>query len=132
MTAISDVSADTLTPDGGQRRGRTTVTSRALSRVVCAVTADIFDIAARAVDVDLSDQDGLLALTIRTPVRVDALNGIRPSAVVTETSDAGLLQQVADAQTTIRERVSTLTGSEVVHVTIRVTGIEAGERRRLT
>ena len=132
MTTVPENSAGTLTAEHAQKRGRTIVTPRALNRVVCAVTADLFDIASRAVDVDLSDQNGLLALTIRTPVRVPALNEIRPSAVVPETRDGGLLQRVADAQTTIRERVTALTGSEVVHVTIRVTGIETENESRVT
>jgi hypothetical protein len=132
MITVPDNSAGSLTAEHAQERGRTIVTPRALNRVVCAVTADIFHIASRAVDVDLSDQNGLLALTIRTPVRVTLLNQIRPSAIVPETSDGGLLQRVADAQTTIRERVTALTGSKVVHVTIRVTGIEAENESRVT
>lgn len=129
MTTVPDASVDTLTPENGQERGRTTVTSRALNRVVCAVTAEIFCVKTHTVRVDLSDRNGLLALTIRTPVRVVALNRARQPSVVTRTSDGTLLQRVTDAQTTIRERVSALTGAEVVHVTIRLTGIETEEER---
>lgn len=122
---------DTGTPQDGQLRGRTTVAPRALNSLVCALTADIFNIEARPVRVDLSDRGGLLALTIHTPVRVAALNTTRHSPGVTGASGGTLIQQAANAQTLIRQRVTELTGAEVAHVTIWLSGIDTDEGSRV-
>lgn len=133
MTVVPDRTAHTGTgtPESGLQCGRTTVTSRALNSLVCALTADIFGIAARAVRVDLSDRHGLLAVTIRTPVRVAALTAPGHQPGVAGASGGTLVQQAANAQTMIRGRVTQLAGTQVAHVTIRFTGIDTEEGSRV-
>lgn len=126
MTTILDGAAATARPDNQRERGRTTVAPRALNRLVRAVTADTFGVTARAVHVELSDRNGLLALRVRTPIRVVAL---RQTPADSERSSGTLIQRAADAQTTIRERVTELTGAEIAHVTVWLTGIDAHEGR---
>lgn len=132
MTTVSDVDTDTITPESGQQRGRTTVTPRALNSLASALMAEAFGIAAKAVQVDLSDQNGLLALTIRTPIRVSSLNKVRQRAQIATTRQNTILQRVTDAQTMIQERVTALTGSNVAHVTIRLNGVDTDESRSVT
>lgn len=132
MTTVSDVDTDTITPESGQQRGRTTVTPRALNSLASALMAEAFGIAAKAVQVDLSDQNGLLALTIRTPIRVSSLNKVRQRSQIAKTRQNTILQRVTDAQTMIQERVTALTGSNVAHVTIRLNGVDTDESRSVT
>lgn len=131
MMVVPDRATGTGTPEDRQERGRTTVTPRALNSLVSALTADIFNVAARAVSVNLSDQDGLLALTIRTPVRVVALNTAGQSPRVPGTNGDTLVQLAANAQTMIRQQVTASTGAEVGHVTIWLSGIDTDEGSRV-
>lgn len=112
-------------------RGRTTVAPRALDRLVTAVTADAFGVTAHTVHVQLSDRDGLLALRVRTPIRIVPLERVKQTPGLVETSGGTLLQRAANGQRTIRERVSALTGAEVAHVTVELTGIEIRQERRV-
>lgn len=123
---------DMTGPATERERGRTTVASRALDRLVCAVTADTFGVSARAVHVDLSDRNGLLALQIRTPIRVVSLDRVQQGWAGVERSGGTIIQRAADAQTTIHERVTDLTGAKIAHVTVWLTGIETEEERRVT
>ncbi|GAA4173937.1 hypothetical protein [Gryllotalpicola koreensis] len=111
--------------------GRTTVAPRALDRVVSAVTADTFGVTARAVQVQLSDREGLLTLHVRTPIRVVSLERVRQTPELVETGGGTLLRQGEDGQKTIRERVSALTGAQVAHVTVELTGIQIRPEKRV-
>jgi uncharacterized alkaline shock family protein YloU len=112
-------------------RGRNTVTSRAVGRVVSAVTAEAFGVTAREVRADLADQDGLLAVHVRTPVRIVPLNRIRATPAVAESGGGTLLEQAAAAQEGIRDRVSELTGAGIARVVVELTGIDIREERRV-
>jgi uncharacterized alkaline shock family protein YloU len=131
MTATSDLLTDSVRPQEVGDRGRTTVSPRALERVVSAVTADTFGVTARAVHVNLSDRGGLLALEIRTPVRVASLDRVTQHPAVVETSGGTLIQRTSDAQTEILQRVSELSGAHIAHITVRLTGIDAQEEGRV-
>jgi hypothetical protein len=111
--------------------GRTTVAPRALLRVVSAVTADLFGIAARAVRVDLSDRDGLLALRVQTPIRIVSLERIQETPASVATSGGTLLRRAAEGQRTIRERVTELTGAEIGHVIVELTDVDIHEEGRV-
>jgi hypothetical protein len=132
MSATLDDRMGATRPEPPRERGRTTLTPRALDRLVCAVTADTLRVPARAVHVDLSDRNGLLALQIRTPIRVVSLDRVQQSRASIERSGGTIIQRAADAQTTIRERVTDLTGTEIAHVSVWLTGIETEEERRVT
>jgi hypothetical protein len=106
-------------------RGRTTITSRAVRRVVAAVTADALEVPAADVAVTLADDAGRLAVEARTPIRIPALAD-RPEAGGT------LLERLAEAQTQVRDRVLDLTGSTVGRVDLRITGARIQERGRVS
>lgn len=131
MTAVLDGQTDNLRPQEVKKRGRTTVSPRALERVVSAVTADTFGVTARAVHVDLSDRNGLLALKIRTPTQVVSLDRVKQAPAVVAASGGTLIQRTINAQTRIRERVSELSGAQIVHVTLQITGINTQVGRRV-
>lgn len=112
-------------------RGRTTVTSRALSRVTAVVAAEALGIAPRSVHVDLSDQDGLLAIRVSAPARIPALARMRDDPSLVAHGGGTLLERAAKARTTIGDRVTELTGTVVARVAVDLTGVEIGEGRRV-
>ena len=105
--------------------GRTVITSRAVRRVVSAVTAEALDAKSSDVSVELTDRDGGLTLVAKAPVRITPL-GLPSRASGT------LLDRLTSAQTTIRERVRQLTGTEVERVDLQITGAELSQRRRVS
>ncbi|WP_308465195.1 hypothetical protein [Rathayibacter soli] len=111
--------------------GRTRITQRALSRIVVAIVADTLGIETGAVNVDLGDDHGLLALTISAPIRVVSLTRIQRDATLLTRTGGPLLERAAHAQATITERVTALTGSRIGHVTIRLTGTRIRIERRV-
>lgn len=103
-------------------RGRTRVTSRALSRVVSAVTAEALGVRAKHVGVELRDERGVLAVSVSTHLPLMALRRARGDDGFLERSGGSLLDRSERAQQVLRDRVATLTGSTVGPVTIRFTG----------
>jgi hypothetical protein len=104
--------------------GRNTISSRAVRRVVSAVTAEELGVRASEVSVELSDAQGALTVTASTPIHVSPLGaGSQTSGTV--------LERLARAQTSIRERCLDLTGSTIGRVDLHITGAKLEERRRV-
>jgi hypothetical protein len=112
-------------------RGRTSVSSKALSKVVSAVSADELEVDASSVSVDLSDSSGKLVLTVRSPIRAVALGRIVRDGSLVERAGGTLLARTAQAQDVIRSRVNALTGYAVDRVIVRVTGVEIKQENRV-
>lgn len=105
--------------------GRNTISSRAVRRVVSAVTAEELGVRASEVSVDLSDARGDLTVTANAPIHVSPLG--------TASRNTGtVLERLARAQTTIRERCLHLTGSTITRVDLHITGAKLDERRRVS
>lgn len=112
-------------------RGRTSVSSKALNKVVSAVSADELQVDATSVSVDLSDSSGKLVLTVRSPIRAVALGRIVTDGSLVERAGGTLLARTAQAQDIIRSRVNALTGYAVERVIVRVTGVEIKQEKRV-
>lgn len=104
--------------------GRTKITARAVRRVVTAVTADAMEVPASSVSVELEDLGGALSIVAKSPVRLTPLGR--------STGGSSLVERLSSAQSTISERVLTLTGSDVRRVDLRITGAELQQRRRVS
>jgi uncharacterized alkaline shock family protein YloU len=125
------VSAAATTPAGAAQRGRTRITSKALNRVVSAVTADALGVDSGRVGVDLADRDGLLGLTVTTPIRVVSLARIESDASVVGRSGGTIVDRSRQAQETIRDRVTEITGSSIDRVTVKVSGVDIQPEERV-
>ena len=110
-------------------RGRNRITTKALNRVVAAVTADALGVKASRVGVELADENGILVLTVTTPIRVVSLGRVRDGAVAR--SGGSVVERAARAQETIRDRVNEITGSAVGRVTVRLSGADIQEEERV-
>jgi hypothetical protein len=111
--------------------GRNRISSRAIRAVVSAVTAGELDTTAGSVSVELSDDNGGLAVTVSAPVGVPSLVAPARTARPTSTIAQGtILERALAAQNTIRGRVMELTGSTIGTVNLRLTSarIEGDER----
>jgi len=120
-----------VAPMASVRRGRTRITSKALSRVVSAVTADALDVSAARVGVELTDERGDLALVVSTPIRLVSLNRVAADGSIVQRTGGSVLERSAAAQREIRERVEALTGSRIARVIVRLTGAHITREERV-
>ncbi|MDN4639876.1 hypothetical protein QCD70_06450 [Agreia sp. PsM10] len=125
------MSIGSTTETGAAQRGRTRVTSKALNKVVSAVTADALGVDAARVGVELADHTGALALVVTTPIRIVSLDRVSTDNSVVARSGGTILDRAGQAQTTIRDRVSALTGSEIARVTVKVSGVTIQPEERV-
>ncbi len=126
--ATNVVAAGTPAPSN---RGRNRITSKALSRVVAAVTADALGVAPKRVGVDRADEKGLLVLTVTTPIRVVSLARVHSGPGVIDRAGGTVLDRAARAQETIRDRVSDITGSAIGRVVVRLSAADIQEEERV-
>lgn len=101
--------------------GRTSVTPRALERVARGVAADHLGVNSSRVAVRLSDASGSLAVAVSAPVRSAPLG----------TDAAGLVTRSEQARALIARDITSISGSQVGSVALRVTGVEIVEERRV-
>jgi uncharacterized alkaline shock family protein YloU len=112
-------------------RGRTRIVPRALRQIVSMVTAESLGVPSGQVGVELGDDHGMLALTISTAVRVVPLSRITREPAVIARTGGTILARSAQSQTEIRRRVAELTGADVGRVTVRLTGVDVQQERRV-
>ena len=109
--------------------GRNRISSKAIRAVVSAITASELGITANKVDVQLSDDNGGLAIGISAPIAIAALASVRtgwsrPAVQGATPAQPTLIERVTTAQNIIRGRMLDLTGSSVGAVNIRLTGTQ--------
>lgn len=112
-------------------RGRTRITSRALNRLVSAVSADLLGVDPGAVGVDLDDDNGELVLGVRTAIRVVSLDRVSNDGTVVGRSGGTVLDRASAAQEHIRNRVNELTGYRISRVDIRLTSADIRKENRV-
>lgn len=101
--------------------GRTSVTPRALERVARGVAADHLGVDGSRVAVRLTDSNGSLAVAVSAPVRTPPLGS----------DAAGLVTRSQQARANIARDITTISGSQVGSVALRVTGVVIVEERRV-
>jgi len=108
--------------------GRNRISSKAIRAVVSAITASELGVTAKNVDVQLTDDNGGLAIGISAPIAIAALAAVRTGssrlAVRSTSAQPTLIERVTSAQNIIRGRMLDLTGSSVGAVNIRLTGAQ--------
>jgi hypothetical protein len=115
--------------------GRNRVTSRAIRSVVSAITAAQLGVDAKNVGVELSDNNGELAIAVSAPI---AMAGLVVRGAATRNAAPGssalagstLVDRASSTQNIIRSRVWDLTGSTAGIVNIRLTGARIREEVR--
>ena len=103
--------------------GQVAISPRALSRIVQAIAADELRVAANEVVVELSDDQGLLAVSISSPLQLPRLG--TPGSV-------GGLQRCQSARNAIETRTTEITGGTIRTVTIRVTRARVLQESRMS
>jgi uncharacterized alkaline shock family protein YloU len=104
--------------------GHTSITSKALTKIVSLIGAESFGVEAKHVRVDLGDDQGLLVLRVTAPIRAVALGRVVTDPSVLDRSGGTLLQRAAAAQDRIRTHVSEITGYQISRVEVYLNGVD--------
>ena len=102
-------------------RGRTTISRKALTRVVAAASGKILGVPAEEVRVDLSNNGGRLQLTIHSPVRMVSLDRIVADPNVIGRVGGTLVERGEQAQQHISSQVTAMTGYRIAQVIVNMT-----------
>lgn len=114
------------------RRGRTRITSRAVNRIVSAVTAEALRVNVDQVSVRLTDDEGKLSLVVSTPITIVALPRITHDRSVVTRTGGTVLERAEAAQSHIRTRVADVTGSKIGRVVVQLTRADIQPAKRVT
>jgi hypothetical protein len=109
-------------------RGRTHISTRAMTRLVSAVAAESLGVKPSQVSVNLADSAGRLDLSVRAPIRVLPLDAVE--AATDGAEDESILARSEQAQQHIRGTVGELTGADIAGVTVRLTSARIRLPRR--
>lgn len=112
--------------DAPSHPGRITIKDRVLVRIAEEATADALAVGRGDVSAGVSQAQGGIALTIRTPLPIPRLDDTAAVAAAVP-----VLEQVQSAQAQLKDRVARLTGRDVTRVNITVTGAVIAQQKRV-
>ncbi|MEV4989407.1 hypothetical protein [Pseudarthrobacter sp. LMD1-1-1.1] len=112
--------------------GHNRISTQALTSLAKAAAAQALGVDAQDVRADWTDDDGLLALSLVTPISIPPLQSVVLDAARVETAGGSIWDRTVKAKESILARVSELSGSQLSRVDIRVSGakISTGGRVR--
>ncbi|VXC16397.1 hypothetical protein [Arthrobacter sp. 8AJ] len=112
--------------------GHNRISTQALTSLAKAAAAQALGVDAQDVRADWTDDDGLLALSLVTPISIPPLQSVVLDAARVEIAGGSIWDRTVKAKESILARVSELSGSQLSRVDIRVSGakISTGGRVR--
>lgn len=107
---------------GRELSGHNRVSTQALTSLAKAAAAQYLGVAAQDVRADWSDDDGMLALSLVTPISIPSLRSVvqNPSCVMG--SGGSIRDRAVQAKARILATVTELSGARVSRVDIRISG----------
>ncbi|MDQ0851809.1 hypothetical protein QFZ65_003747 [Arthrobacter sp. B3I9] len=120
----------------GALRGRTLaghnrISTQALTSLARAAAAEALGVEAQDVRADWSDDDGLLALSLVTPIAVPPLSAILRDPGRVAGFGGSIWDRAVAAKAAILRRVTELSGAGLSRVDIRISGASVKEGRRV-
>ncbi|MDQ0117052.1 hypothetical protein AB0280_13820 [Pseudarthrobacter sp902506025] len=112
--------------------GHNRISTQALTSLAKAAAAQALGVDAQDVRADWTDDDGLLALSLVTPISILPLQSVVLDAARVGIAGGSIWDRTVKAKESILARVSELSGSQLSRVDIRVSGakISTGGRVR--
>lgn len=104
--------------------GRTTIGAKALDRVVAGVASQALGVSVKQVSAKLTDEAGLLGLSISAPIRLDPLERLAQNPGSITRAGGTVLERAERARRRIHAEVESITGSTVSRVEVRLTGVQ--------
>lgn len=111
--------------------GHNRISTQALTSLAKAAAAAALDVDAQDVRADWTDDDGLLALSLVTPISIPPLKGVALDPMRVERFGGSIWDRTVQAKTSILETVTELSGARLSRVDIRISGARISEGGRV-
>ncbi|AOT03288.1 hypothetical protein [Arthrobacter sp. U41] len=111
--------------------GHTRISTQALTSVAQAAAAEALGVTPQEVRAEWSDDDGLLALSLVTPITVPSLTAVLRDAGRVTAFGGSVWDRAVAAKAEILHRVTELSGALLSRVDIRISGASMSEGGRV-
>jgi hypothetical protein len=111
--------------------GHNRISTQALTSLAKAAAATALGVEAQDVRADWTDDDGLLALSLVTPISVPPLRAVELDPVRVQAVGGSIWDRTVQAKTRILETVTELSGARLSRVDIRISGASISEGGRV-
>lgn len=120
-----------ITEQGRVLAGHNRISTQALTSLAQAAAAEALGVEAHDVRADWSDDDGLLALSLVSPIRIPPLASVLRNPERVAIFGGSIRDRAIAAKSVILERVMDLSGAQLSRVDIRISGTTVSERGRV-
>jgi CO/xanthine dehydrogenase Mo-binding subunit len=120
-----------ITEQGRVLAGHNRISTQALTSLAQAAAAEALGVEAHDVRADWSDDDGLLALSVVSPIRIPSLASVLRNPERVAVFGGSIRDRAVAAKSVILERVMELSGAQLSRVDIRISGTAVSERGRV-
>lgn len=110
-------------PRGSTLAGHNRISNQALTSLARAAAGEALGVPAHDVRADWSDDDGLLALSLVTPITVPSLTAVVRDPERVAGFGGSILDRAVAAKAEILRRVTDLSGAQLSRVDIRISGV---------
>jgi hypothetical protein len=111
--------------------GHNRISTQALTSLARAAAAESLGVAPQEVRAEWSDDDGLLALSLVTPIRVPSLAAVLHDPGRVDSFGGSIWDRTVAAKAAILSRVTELSGARLSRVDIRISGASVSEGGRV-
>jgi hypothetical protein len=120
-----------MTEQGRVLAGHNRISTQALTSLARAAAAEALGVEAHDVRADWSDDDGLLALSLVSPIRIPPLASVLRNPERVAIFGGSIRDRAVAAKSVILDRVMELSGAQLSRVDIRISGTAVSERGRV-
>ncbi len=116
---------------GQELSGHNRISTQALTSVAKAAAAQFLNVDADDVRADWADDDGMLALSLVTPISIPPLNAVVMDPLRVEGAGGSIWDRTVRAKARILATVTELSGARLSRVDIRISGARISEGGRV-
>ncbi|NUU31332.1 hypothetical protein [Arthrobacter sp. C9C5] len=118
-------------PAGRLLAGHNRISTQALTSVARAAAAEALGVPPQDVRADWADDDGLLALSLVTPIAVPSLTAVLRDPARVAAFGGPIWDRAVTAKAEILRRVTELSGAQLSRVDIRISGASVSDGGRV-
>jgi hypothetical protein len=111
--------------------GHNRISTQALTSLAKAAAAQALGVDAHDVRADWTDDDGLLALALVSPIRIPPLTAVLRDAGKVAAFGGSIWDRTVEAKSRILSTVTALSGARLSRVDIRISGVKPSEGGRV-
>ncbi|MDQ0692675.1 hypothetical protein [Arthrobacter sp. W4I7] len=115
----------------GELSGHNRISTQALTSLAKAAAAQFLGVEAEDVRADWADDDGLLALSLVTPISIPPLTAVAIDASRVDAAGGSIRDRTVRAKAGILATVAELSGAHLSRVDIRISGARITEGGRV-